>query len=463
MNTLRISWIKNSLGRLSYNKYVDKKLLEFIMVTLVFITAFTVYELKQFSTPLLYGIDGPYYYIQVSSIINNGHLKYPDPPLAFYILTGFSVLLNDIFVGIKVGSIIVTLLALYAIYYLVKKITNPIGGLTACLIYAFSPALIRLSLDLMKNAMGLTFLSFTLLFSYLALKKQNLRFSILSSVFAILTGLIHILDFTVIYAILLLLTIMNIRNKHALKYVILPTVFGSILLALGFIFYDIMGGDPYRIIFFIYDLLGDRQLLMFNMYVLPNVILPLSIGIVGLLLCTRLRNYVDKTLLFILSLTIIALNLPFYPSQHLWRFNLMIAILAPLILGVAVGYVKGTISRLVFTLVLLGFLIPQFTAQIYLIRPSISLGEYQEIKQLISIVPNNTIFVVPNTKLRYWVETLTSNVVKSPREAPAYSYIVIVQEKVPFKFKKPVPLMAKPFYNGVYIEAYILPPKRLKP
>ncbi len=79
-------------------KHVIKvKYLEAALVTLVSITSLTLYVIKQFSSPLLYGIDGPYYYIQISSILNSGVPKYPDPPLSFYILTAFSIILGDIY------------------------------------------------------------------------------------------------------------------------------------------------------------------------------------------------------------------------------------------------------------------------------------------------------------------------------------------------------------------------------
>ena len=162
-----------------------KRLAEVGIITLIFITAFYVYEVKEFSIPLLFGIDGPYYYVQVSSLLNSGSLKYPDPPLAFYILAFFSIIFNDIFIGVKVGSIFIVLLALYTIYYLVKEITNPIGGLVACLFYAFSPALVRMSFDLIKNAMGLTFLSFTLLFLYFTINRKKMMYSLLASIFVI--------------------------------------------------------------------------------------------------------------------------------------------------------------------------------------------------------------------------------------------------------------------------------------
>ena len=90
---------------------------EFIIITVLVVLLTYIYLLKEFSTPLLYGIDGPYYYIQVSSILASAQMKYLDPPLSFYIPKAYSILLGDVIAGIKVGSVIMTLLATYAILF----------------------------------------------------------------------------------------------------------------------------------------------------------------------------------------------------------------------------------------------------------------------------------------------------------------------------------------------------------
>ena len=65
--------------------------------------------------------------------------------------------------------------------------------------------LIRMMFDLIKNAMGLTFLAFTLLFCYLAAYRRRLLYSVFASVFAVLTSLTYELDFAVMYFTVLLL------------------------------------------------------------------------------------------------------------------------------------------------------------------------------------------------------------------------------------------------------------------
>ena len=445
-----------------------KRLIEVGIITLIFITAFYVYEVKEFSTPLLFGIDGPYYYVQVSSLLSSGSLKYPDPPLAFYILAFFSIVSNDVFIGVKVGSIFITLLALYAIYYLVKEITNPIGGLAACLFYAFSPALIRMSFDFIKNAMGLAFLSFTLLFLYLAISRRKMTYSMLASIFVVLTGLTHILDFMVIYMILLIVFAMCIRIKSIVKYVAIPFISGTFILLLGFMIYSLMGGDPYRIISFINSILHTREpITSISMLLKGNIILPILVGVSGIILSVRMRDIAGKYIVLALSIILILLNLPFIPHQYLWRFNLMIAILLPLILGIIIGHINDMRYGILVSMVILGFMLPQFISQYDFLRPSISLEEYNELKQLASIIPDNVFLVVPDVRLKYWVETLVQNVVKTPRDIPIGCQAILIFEKRPLDLKKPThiirqlkpPPRAKLLFSGEFIEAYILPPK----
>ncbi len=420
-----LSVSKTSLAR-------RRVIIEFSVVTALIIAASCMYILKEFTTPLLYGIDGPYY-IQVSSILMSGHLKYPDPPLSFYILTAFSVLLNDIIAGIKVGSVITTLLAAYAIYYIVRYITNPAGGLIASLFYLSSPMLIRMMFDLIKNAMGLTFLTFTLLFCYLAVHRHRLLYSVFAVVFAVLTGLTHILDFAVMYYTTLLLLVLTIvLNRKELKYVTPPFAASTVILALGFTYYSIMGGDPYKGVSFINMLLTQLQHLAITSYGVSAVAYPLAVGVAGVAFALTRKNprAVSSRLIISASAILILLNVPIIPQQFLWRFNLMTAILAPLIIGVIIGSIGKLKHVLLITLILVGLMLPQMVGQIQSVRPSISLQEYNELKHVTSIAPNNTVFIVPDMRLKYWVETLAPNVVRSLKELPPNTPAILVIEKL---------------------------------
>jgi hypothetical protein len=58
---------------------------DFIIVLTIFIMAFSSYYAALFRHPVMYGIDGAYYLIQVESILSTGMMKYPDPPFSFHL------------------------------------------------------------------------------------------------------------------------------------------------------------------------------------------------------------------------------------------------------------------------------------------------------------------------------------------------------------------------------------------
>ncbi|RLF19165.1 MAG: hypothetical protein DRZ82_06600 [Thermoprotei archaeon] len=452
-----------------YLKY-QNKIIEFLALSLVVIIAFSIYMIKQFKTPLLYGIDGPYYYVQVLSLIKRGSLKYVDPPLAFYILYVFSVTLNDITLGIKVGSVLVTLLATYAIHYFVRDVSGSIiGGILTALLFVFHPFLARLCFELIKNAMGLTFLAMTILFSYRSCKKaDNKIYPILTSTSILLTGLTHVLDFAVAYGIVMLLFMINLRNKNVQRKLLLPFIVGSALLLLGFIYEPIMGGDPYKGISYLSSLIhggtakvpsGNRPITMIHQReVITHLIymtsLPLIIGLAGMFFSITALNNIERNFIFALSFALTMLSLPIGTPQFIMRFNLMSAILIPPILGSMIGTIKDRNLKIVMGAIILAFIIPQFASQMNNIRPSIPLEEYYEIAYLVSKTPKHVTFIVPDVRLRYWIETFDVNVVCSPMDGGVPPYILIF-EKNPFR-RVPIPPGSELVFNGKYIQAYVL-------
>ncbi len=132
----------------------------------------------------------------------------------------------------------------------------------------------------------------------------------------------------------------------------------------------------------------------------------------------------------------------------------MSAILVPLILGVFIGTIKSVRHSVLTVLLIASLLIPQFITAISAMKPSITIKEYYELKHIAVKAPSNTIFLVPNTKIRYWLETLTQNVVKNPKDVKSGSLTILVVEKF-----RPVPPWAKPFYEGKFVKAYLLFPR----
>ncbi len=77
--------------------------------------------------PLIYGIDGAYYLIQVRGLLEGGFLTHGDPPLAFLIFSCLSALLGDITLGIRVGVAFFSAFSAYPLYLFVKR-RGPLGA-----------------------------------------------------------------------------------------------------------------------------------------------------------------------------------------------------------------------------------------------------------------------------------------------------------------------------------------------
>jgi len=321
-----------------------------------------------------------------------------------------------------------------------------------------------MSFDLIKNAMGLLFLTSFMLFYVLMLKTGRKLYMLLSILMLVLTGLTHILDYGIALLFLILSTIMYFRDRKALLLTIPILMGGLLFLSMGFIFLYIMGGDPYKIYSFLIGLSKS-----FMNTVIPisafNVIYPLLTGMAGIIISSRLGK-IEGKLLLSLSIMLIALNTPLIPQEYLWRFNLMSAILIPLVIGLSLSPIKDKAFFITISLIIVGFTLPQFSVQLAGISPSIPLGEYHEIEELVKRLPtNNTAILVPDTRLRYWIEVLYPHVYRRLNDIQHNVPIILVYDRVNLithnaRIVKPkIPPIAKPFYIGRYIEAYIIPPR----
>ena len=430
----------------------------YLVLIAIVVVGFVVYLLKAFSSPLVYGIDGPYYVLQVRHLLSHGCLKYLDPPLAFYVLAGFSVLFGDVFIGVKVGSIVFFLAASIPLFFLVERLGGRVDGLVAAASYVFSGYLVRLGFDFLKNAMGLLFLA---LFFYMVVRgfeRDEFRYSLLASLTLIVVGLTHILDFGVGYGFAIILLVYGLfsKDKVLFKHAILPVVVGSIMLVAGFTVYTLMGGDPYKALNLLRLIGEEADTIMLSPWELAKTITPLILGVAGILLSTRLKTPARQVIIAC-SIILLALNTPLIPLQYLWRFNLMTVILAPIILGVLVGSIRDEKLSAITGLVIIGLLLPQFIVQLQTMHPSIPEKEYQELKQLIDKIPVNTLIITPDTRLRYWVETLYENVARRPPGPTPYPQLIVV-DKNPIARKPWIPPRSIEYFKGEYIEAYLIQP-----
>ncbi len=438
-----------------------------IYVTIVYVVGMVLYLVKAFSSPLVFGIDGPYYVVQVSSILSGRGLVYLDPPLTFYLLTLFSIVFGNVFTGVKVGSIALTLLTVYPLYGLVSRITScRMCGLVSCILFVLNGFLVRMVFDFIKNSVGLLFLTLSLFFYYEWLTSGRSRYCLIACILTIAAGLTHVLDFgvlTLTYTLTGIIMLFQHKSYSGIKRV-LPLLIASYgLLGAGFMSYTLMGGDPYKFFSFTVKLLGASESLFEIDLGVSKTIASLIIGLVGVLVARRYDS-LGKVFVLSISLTLILLNMPCIPHQYLWRFNLMSALLLPLTMGFVLGLVKGNYEVLLLGLVLTGLMFQHFSLQMMLAKPSIPLGEYEELEEFLDNIPGDIAIVVPDTRLRYWVQTFrVEGVYRKIGDVPVNTSVLLLFDKGHIMDKRiripPVPSKAKLFYDGEYLIAYILSSK----
>ena len=139
----------------------------------IFIFSFILdmYVLTRYN--LSYGMDGPFYDLQVLNILKTGLPASNDPPLVYYILTPFVLVSGNSFLGIKIGMALVGSLMAFPAFLLTEMFSEKldIGSKIPALLSAF---LITVNIfyfqmigDFMQNLVGVFFL---LLLIYFAVK-----------------------------------------------------------------------------------------------------------------------------------------------------------------------------------------------------------------------------------------------------------------------------------------------------
>ncbi len=420
---------------------------------------------------MLPGIDGPYYAIQVRSLAETGRLKYPDPPLTFYVMYLAYKATGDLFSGVRFGVSLMTSVASIPIYLLVRRLTGSrSAGLASAIVFLVAPHEFRLLGDFMKNSSGLVWLSAYLLLAHrsgpLDPKRRVATYVYCLALF-MLAGLTHVLvyGFMVVYTVLLVaLQLLVYRDRRE------PFYEGAAALALSLaVFYaypDLQGGDlgkafniagrvfssitrgalagllqaqglaapsspPWSSQFLLLDWLA-AILLLVESYILYR------------------RDYPRYALgVAALGLTLLSFTLPLIPRQYLFRFDLMGGVPLAVALGLVVGLLGEGIMRILTAVAVVGLvLVPGLSASSR-VAPSVPPEAYHELQAAVDIVSRESpdaCYLARNVRLRYWLETLVSSV----NEEPGTCYPLVV---IDYVSRQPPP-QARVLFRGRFVIAW---------
>ena len=462
---------------------------EWIGVILIFLLAFTIYFSIFRRNLLITGVDGPYYLIQVQSLLGNGVLVYGDPPLAFYLFAFFSLLVGDMTLGIELAVSLFCALSTIPVYFLIRRVTGKVyGGYFAMLLMIFSATFIRMMSDFMKNAVGILFLNLFIYSLYnLTLSEKGYKTTILAITFLLLNGFTHILDFcTAILFLAIYSTITILSSKEKIIFmkklsVIVLSLLAFIILTATFLpFYFT---DYIKIIRFFEDISetsegGLTSITVPRLIPFPKHGPPLPMSWLTLALISTLgfiitiyewRRGRRRQFSLILTITFMALTFgfPLIPMAWLWRLMLMEFIPTAIILGYGLAKlevildvfrVRESSVRAFVILVITGLVLSPFIMQtisiIRFIKPTIDYATYLDLKEMNNLIPPDSVIIAP-FPLKYWVQYLNrAEVVGRPSRDlwESYSHVLIIIRK-----GMPMPRGAESIFIGKSIMLVELP------
>ena len=453
----------------------------YVVLLILFLISLIFYCFYIFREPLVYGIDGPYYLVQILYIEKYGTMYYGDPPLTFYILYAFYKLLGDPTLAVKIGIMLFTSLTAIPLYlYFYNTTGRAEVGFFASIAYLFSPHVIRLMGDFVKNTFGLFFLTCYIYFFTKAYgSRSNRLYVVLALFFMVLTFTSHILAFGILmlYTILYPTTLLVLkigRNRRTI-YVAMLFIFSMIILSVvSYILSPFYFSDLNRIISYIRGIMhlheystrptvGSSPISLFAWPILTYLLTPfMSIAsLTVLMIYWFLRGSIKPLALSSYIILLILLN-PLSPSGVFFRF--LLASILPL--SYAIGYLVSEYAAkyraiiLALLIISLTILLATQTASTW--GPVITSKEYDELLEAIKHIKEENAVIKTVGMIRYWVEYVVGDpnkVLKGPmpRNLKEPIYIIIFKERKPLPKLRPHEIIV---YDGRFVQLRkIMPPR----
>jgi len=397
----------------------------------LFLSALLFHLYLLLKDPLIPGVDGPYYLIQVESILKGLGMVYSDPPLLFHLSAFTSLFLGDVRLGISLTVALIVSLSTVPTYLLFLELSgDPVPSSAASIALIFSPQLARMAGDLMKNAAGITFLMFYIYFMFRAFKYRRLREILLSILSAYLTFLTHFLDlaflflFMFSYLLIILIAGRNCWRKNLKCWILiaLPVILLVTITSLLFPYYF---SDMNKGFTFIKDVFSPS-----NNPSNPTPPFRQKPGrtwpLIGLIDLASILPYIFGALILfiyhvhlgvdvegstpILFGVLAAGFIGIFPSlldlrSWAWRFLLMECIPIALFIGILLMRFRDKVTSILVALILLLPIILQGFHSLLMVRPTIQLSTYRDLQKISTIIDGSNFKLLIHLD-RYWIEYL---------------------------------------------------------
>lgn len=161
------------------------------------------------SFPIEVGIDGAYYSLNVYTLLNGGFLYYDGPIVAFAIAGLFSLITQDIIVGVKIASAFFEAVLVIGTFFAAWSFTEGDWrtGLIAGVLCLIDVSQFLLVTSWVKNQAALVFLPFVLVFYYRFMYQGHRRSDFLAFIcFGCLTTLSHLMTAALLFVTLIVFT-----------------------------------------------------------------------------------------------------------------------------------------------------------------------------------------------------------------------------------------------------------------
>lgn len=307
-----------------------------------------------FGQELIPGINGGYYPLLSRNLLEFGSIRYPDAPLVHWLTAGLSWVIGAVsgltvdqstILSVRLLDSLIPPLAcipvfLFAKATLQKRNMDTAGAviLSSFSILYLSP-LVVLSCDMLKNSIGLVFLSCFLFYALRAIDFSNKKDYLFSLLLLLLTGLTHVGCFAVAVAFILvtgLIVLLRSLKKVDIIRSILIIISLSVIILISFI---LLWNDPDRLsrvqsiwlnplrLFespYLFLLLNGQNplsgFLWYN-FLLVNVLS--TIGLVMVLFNLKKLSFKEQSSTLSLSLLSLFLSSPLLGIEWALRYHLM--------------------------------------------------------------------------------------------------------------------------------------------
>ncbi|MGZ7210284.1 MAG: glycosyltransferase family 39 protein, partial [Methanobacterium sp.] len=193
------------------NKIREKSWIIILVAIFIFSFVLDMYVLTRYN--ISYGRDGPFYDLQILSIIQTGFPASNDPPLVYYLLTPFVLLSESSFIGIKIGMALMGSIMVFPAYFLTEifikrlKVESKIPALLSAFLITINPFYFQMIGDFMQNLVGVLFLLLLLYFTvkWFENTKEWKKYGILTVILLICGIFTHI--YTGILAVVLFIAL----------------------------------------------------------------------------------------------------------------------------------------------------------------------------------------------------------------------------------------------------------------